>query len=83
MFRAGGVWAAPKVGGLEPLGELGGQMCNSIYGRINSISLASVLTTNAGSSVHFCLIETAVKCMLNLLVQIINFTVILMTAGFI
>lgn len=33
-------------------------------------SLASVLTANADSFVHFCLIETAVKCVLNLLVQI-------------
>lgn len=38
----------------------------------DSVSLASVLTTNAGSFVHFCLTETAVKCWLNLLVQIIT-----------
>lgn len=66
MFRAVGVWAGPKVEGTS------GWVYMVQHLRNDSVLLAFVLTTNAGSSVHFCVKETGKRSLLHLLAQIIS-----------
>lgn len=68
MFSAARVWAGLKVEGAS---ERAGQADVVQPLRNDSVSLAFVLTTNAGSFVYFCLKEPAIKCLLNLLAQVI------------